>query len=207
MSGKSNALWSKGRCRVVAEQCEIFDTAEAAADLAEDSSTVFRNCTVRNAKKTGILIEKHAEAQLSGCNLFGCGSSALATVSDGPVTVEHCRLHDNKGNGALIAENARAALWDCDIENNALSGVYARGNEQAVIEDCRFRGATAAVTLVKNGKVMVYHCTVAGAAGEAWTVETGSKLSGSENTPVLPDGSLPDSVTLGAWRRWPFRVP
>jgi len=204
-AGKGCALWARGKCRAVVEQCEIFDTAELAVLLDDDSGTVLRNCTVRNGKEMGVRSEKHAEGQLIGCNFSAHGVTSLAMLGDSLVTVQHCRLHDSNA-GALLAENARAAIWNCDLENNAVCGVCMRGAGEAVVEDCRFRGAAPAV-VAENGKVTIHHCAVVGAAKEAWVVRAAATLSGSENTPALPYGSLPDSATFGAWRRWPFRLP
>jgi hypothetical protein len=204
-ASKTTALGCRKKSRLVAEQCEIFDTRQPAVVFDDDSSAVLRHCTVYKGKDAGVVVRSHAEGQLIGCKLFGHVAS-LAVLGDGPVTVEHCEIHDSQV-GALLAENVRAALWDCDLENNGACGVLVRGAEDAVLEDCRFRGDATAVTVTQNSKLTVHRCTVVGAAGEAWTVQAGAKLSGGENIPVLPGGLSPDPAALGAWRQWPFRLP
>jgi hypothetical protein len=161
----------------VLRECVLSSQSATAVVAKEQSRVELDRCKVRNARKSGVLIE-HAQGVLTGCELANNGYSGLQVAGGrgpGQTTAENCEFVRNGINGVEVGGSSEPVLRKCKVVGSRECGVLAFKSGAVRVEDCEvLESANAGIGVAGGGRAVVLRTTVRGSGAFAVHVHEGS---------------------------------
>ncbi len=117
------------------------------------------------------------------CDLFSSAGSAIFIVgATAKPVIQNCTVRDSRDNGIYIYKDGGGTIDKCLISGNGSAGIKITSGGDPTVRECEIRDNRQAGILVEdNGGGSFTKCTISGV--RPWVVDTGSRVTRTENKP------------------------
>ena len=122
--------------RIRLEQCEITRTGEGVFAHG-DSAVLMKDCHVRDAKGTGVLVAGRCRMDLEDVRVVDGSGTALVLTDAADVHARRTVLTRAAANGVHCGGTGTLTLTDSEVSRTAFTAVHLDGGVRATLRDCR----------------------------------------------------------------------
>ncbi|MEU5977623.1 right-handed parallel beta-helix repeat-containing protein [Streptomyces sp. NPDC047315] len=175
--------------------------AEAAVQLAEDSTAEFDRLEIVDPRGSGVSVRSRAKPLLRRTLITGAGRHGVEVGDDGRGRLEFCVVERAAQAGVRVADGAQVQFDDCalrasgdaavsvgreglatvrdtEVEGCGSSGLLVEDGGEAALTRVRISGAAAhGVLLVAGARAELRACEVSGSVGDGVRVDTAEPVT------------------------------
>ena len=167
--------------------------------IGKNESAEVRSCVFLSCGDCGILAEGGASGEFADCEIRKNNSGVLIAEASS-LKFQRCRICDNKIWGVCVVVNGLGCFRDCVINRTKGINVAAMKEGELTLIQCRISdGQCGGVTVFDGGKGTFHDNTLENNFEDGqkknWRISsTAGRVTGSKNTPPLPD--MPESESF-----------
>jgi hypothetical protein len=90
--------------------------------MAQGVTAILRNCLIKGARTSGVLVYDEAKADLVNCAVSGAGYTGIEAMEWGDVLVRSSTLSENR-SAVVVQKRGRVLLQDSQVNSNSWEGV------------------------------------------------------------------------------------